>query len=189
MMKSRKMYYQSNLNTASYPKQGVFDWRLSRLTQPPTISEACLTDDEADISGCGIVAKRLSGCRWDVGWSEWVMDAEEESGEFMRKSWTVMQRTIKQAHSAFYRQWGMFDRRWGRSTQPPTLSEACFTDDEVDRSGCGIVAKWLSACRWDVDWSEWVMDAEEESGEFTRKSWTVMWSKIRGVQDGEWCRR
>jgi len=77
------MYYQSNLNTASYPKQGVFDWWLRRPTQPPTVSEVCFTDDEADRSGCGIVAKQLSGCRWDVGWSEWVMDAEEESGEFM----------------------------------------------------------------------------------------------------------
>jgi len=37
-------------------------------------------------SGCGIVAKRLSGCHWDVGRGEGVMIAEEESGEFMEKS-------------------------------------------------------------------------------------------------------
>jgi len=32
------------------------------------------------------VAKRLSGCHWDVGRSEGVMDAEEVSGEFMKKA-------------------------------------------------------------------------------------------------------
>ena len=32
---------------------------------------------------CG---KRLSGCRWDVGWSELVMDAAEQSGKFMEKA-------------------------------------------------------------------------------------------------------
>ena len=42
---------------------GLSEWRWN----PPTI-----------------VAKRLSGCRWDVGWSEGAMDAEE-SGKFMEK--------------------------------------------------------------------------------------------------------
>ena len=38
------------------------------------------------------MAKLLSGCRWDVGWSEGIMDAEEkekeeeEGGEFMEKA-------------------------------------------------------------------------------------------------------
>jgi len=41
-----------------------------------------------------IVAKWLSRCRWDAGWSEGVMNAEE-SGEFMEKSWTVMRRKIR----------------------------------------------------------------------------------------------
>jgi len=31
------------------------------------------------------VAKRLSGCNWDVGWSEGVMDAEE-SGKYIEKA-------------------------------------------------------------------------------------------------------
>jgi len=39
----------------------------------------------------------------------------------------------------------------------------------VCRSKCGIVAKWLSGCRWDAAWSEGVMNAEE-SGEFMEKS-------------------
>ena len=71
-------------------------------------------------SECSIVAKRLSWCRWDIGWSEGVMDAEE-SGEFMEK-----------AHSASYPPRGMFDWGWDRPTQPRTLSEVCSTDDEVD---------------------------------------------------------
>jgi len=36
-------------------------------------------------SECGIVTKRLSGCHWDVGWSEGVMDAED-SGEYIEKA-------------------------------------------------------------------------------------------------------
>ena len=32
------------------------------------------------------MTKRLSGCRWDVVWSKGVMDAVEESGEFMEKA-------------------------------------------------------------------------------------------------------
>jgi len=36
-------------------------------------------------SECGIVTKWLSGCHWDVGWSEEVMDAEE-SGEYIEKA-------------------------------------------------------------------------------------------------------
>ena len=38
------------------------------------------------------MTQRLSGCHWDVGWSEGIMDAkekekeEEESGEFMEKA-------------------------------------------------------------------------------------------------------
>jgi len=35
-------------------------------------------------SECGIVAKRLSGCHWDVGWSEGVTDADE-SEKFVEK--------------------------------------------------------------------------------------------------------
>jgi len=38
------------------------------------------------IDNCG---KRPSGCPWDAGWSEQVMDAEEESGNFMRKKLNV----------------------------------------------------------------------------------------------------
>jgi len=37
-------------------------------------------------SRCSIVTKRLSGCRWDVVLSKGVMDAVEESGEFMEKA-------------------------------------------------------------------------------------------------------
>jgi len=33
----------------------------------------------------GIVTKRLSGCYWDVGWSEGVMHAED-SGEYIEKT-------------------------------------------------------------------------------------------------------
>jgi len=33
----------------------------------------------------GIVAKRLSGCNWDVGWSEGVMHAED-IGEYIEKA-------------------------------------------------------------------------------------------------------
>jgi len=36
-------------------------------------------------SESGIVTKRLSGCHWDVGWSEGVIDAEE-SGEYIEKA-------------------------------------------------------------------------------------------------------
>jgi len=36
-------------------------------------------------SESGIVTKRLSGCNWDVGWSEGVMDAEE-SGKYIEKA-------------------------------------------------------------------------------------------------------
>jgi len=36
-------------------------------------------------SESGIVGKRLSGCNWDVGWSEGVMDAEE-SGKYIEKA-------------------------------------------------------------------------------------------------------
>ena len=36
-------------------------------------------------SESGIVAKRLSGCNWDVGWSEGVTDAEE-SGKYIEKA-------------------------------------------------------------------------------------------------------
>jgi len=32
------------------------------------------------------VAKWQSGCCWDVGWSEGVIDAEEESDKFMGKA-------------------------------------------------------------------------------------------------------
>jgi len=32
------------------------------------------------------VAKLTSGCRWDVGRSEGVMDAEQENSEFMEKT-------------------------------------------------------------------------------------------------------
>jgi len=39
--------------------------------------------------------------------------------------------TMRQAHSASYPQWGVFDWRWDRPTQPPTLSDACLTDDEA----------------------------------------------------------
>ena len=46
----------------------------------------CWSDGCLCRSRCSVVTKRLSGCRWDVGWSEGLMDAVEESGEFMRKS-------------------------------------------------------------------------------------------------------
>jgi len=36
-------------------------------------------------SESGIVAKWLSGCNWDVGWSEGVRNAEE-SGEYIEKA-------------------------------------------------------------------------------------------------------
>jgi len=36
-------------------------------------------------SECGIVTKWLSGCNWDVGWSEGVMDGEK-SGEYIKKA-------------------------------------------------------------------------------------------------------
>jgi len=36
-------------------------------------------------SESGIVAKQLSGCNWDVGWSEGVKDAES-SGEYIEKA-------------------------------------------------------------------------------------------------------
>jgi len=36
-------------------------------------------------SESGIVTKRLSGCYWDVGWSEGVMHAED-SGEYIEKA-------------------------------------------------------------------------------------------------------
>jgi len=36
-------------------------------------------------SESGIVTKRLSGCHWDVSWSEGVMDGEE-SGEYIEKA-------------------------------------------------------------------------------------------------------
>jgi len=36
-------------------------------------------------SESGIVAKPLSGCNWDVGWTVGVMDAEP-SGEYIEKA-------------------------------------------------------------------------------------------------------
>jgi len=50
---SRKMYYQSNLTC--------------RLC---IFGLGSLMDGCPCRSGCGIVTKWPSGCRWDVGWSE-----------------------------------------------------------------------------------------------------------------------
>jgi len=36
-------------------------------------------------SESGIVTKQLSGCYWDVGWSEGVMQTED-SGEYIEKA-------------------------------------------------------------------------------------------------------
>jgi len=103
-------------HSAFYPQWGVFDWgwegplsllpsvrhvrlRMRRPTQPPTLSEAyCLTYDE-------------------TGPLSLLSDLSETCLTMMR-----------QAHSASYPQWGVFDWWWWDETWPLRLqSGACLS--------------------------------------------------------------
>jgi len=113
MMKSRKMYYRSNLNTASYPKQGVSDWRLSRLTSLlPSVRHAwqMMLLIEVDV------------VLWQNGW---VYVGGMLVG--VNELWMLSRRVVDLWEKAEL----SYKGRLSRPTQTPSVNEACFTDDEA----------------------------------------------------------